>query len=250
VIQPDDAYDTPDFLARLRGGDEAAYRRLVRRYHASLIGIAQAVIGSRAQAEEVVQDSWIAVYRNIGRFEGRSSLAGWLFTIVRNRARTRIVSENRTVGLEGLSSGGPSVGPENFRADGHWTELPALWDELDPERQVGGRQLWEIVHEVIQLLPDAQKAAIVMRDIEGQSGEDVCALLGVSAENQRVLLHRARGKVRAAIDAAMAQGQPRGANVVIRAAKAARDGMARLGLALARWARRVQPPRKFCAAAL
>ena len=233
--QPDDMFDSPEFLARLRGGEEGAYRRLVRRYHASLVGIAQGVIGSRAQAEEVVQDSWIAVYRSIARFEGRSSLAGWLFTIVRNRARTRIVSENRTVGLDGLSSGGPSVGPENFRADGHWTELPALWDELDPERVIGGRQLWEIVHEVIQSLPDAQKATIVMREIEGQSGDEVCVLLGVSAENQRVLLHRARGKVRAAIDVALGTHQPSRANVVKHAGKIVRDGIVRFSLTFARF---------------
>lgn len=233
--QPDDTFDTPEFLARLRGGEEGAYRRLVRRYHASLVGVAQGVIGSRAQAEEVVQDSWIAVYRNIARFEGRSSLAGWLFAIVRNRARTRIVAENRTVGLDGLSSGERAVGAENFRADGHWTELPALWDELNPERVIGGRQLWEIVHEVIQALPDAQKATIVMRDIEGQSGEDVCALLGVSAENQRVLLHRARGRVRAAIDATMAMGLPRKASVVERVGKIARDGIVRFSLTFARF---------------
>jgi RNA polymerase sigma-70 factor, ECF subfamily len=241
VKQADDAFDSPEFLARLRGGEEGAYRRLVRRYHASLIGAAQGVLGSRAQAEEVVQDSWVAVYRNIARFEGRSTLAGWLFTIVRNRARTRIVAERRTVGLDGLSSRESAVGGEHFRADGHWTELPALWDELDPERVIGGRQLWEIVHEVIQALPDAQKATVVMRDIEGQSSEEVCALLGVSAENQRVLLHRARGRVRTAIEAAMAAGQARKPGVAARAAKAGRDGMARLAQALPRLAMPFKP---------
>jgi RNA polymerase sigma-70 factor (ECF subfamily) len=200
----DSDFDTPEFLARLRGGDEAAYRRLIRRYHGALVGIAQGVIGSRAQAEEVVQDTWLAVFRNIARFEGRSSLAGWLFTIARNRARTRIASEGRTVGLPSPDgSAERAVDLSNFTPDGHWIELPALWDELDPERLIGGRQLWEIVQAAIETLPAAQKAAILLRDIEGQSSEEVCTLLGVSAENQRVLLHRARGKVRAAIDVAV-----------------------------------------------
>ena len=205
--QQDALFDTPEFLTRLRAGDEAAYRRLVRRYHGAMVGLAQGVIGSRAQAEEVVQDTWFAVFRNVSTFEGRSSLAGWLFTIVRNRARTRITAEGRTVGLPEMEGGGRAVGLENFHADGHWAELPALWDEINPERIIGGRQMWEIVHETIQTLPAAQQAAIMLRDIEGQSSEAVCDLLGVSAENQRVLLHRARGRVRAAIDAAMGTPQ-------------------------------------------
>ncbi len=196
-------FDTPEFLARLRQGDDAAYRRLIRRYHATLVGVAQGVIGSQAQAEEVVQDTWLAVFRNINRFEGRSSLAGWLFTIARNRARTRIAAEGRTVALPGLDGVERAVDASEFGTDGHWIELPALWDVLDPERVIGGRQLWELVQAAIETLPAAQKATILLRDIEDRPSEEVCALLGVSAENQRVLLHRARGKVRAAIDVAM-----------------------------------------------
>ena len=205
--QQDALFDTPEFLARLRAGDEAAYRRLVRRYHGALVGLAQGVIGSRAQAEEVVQDTWLAVFRHVAKFEGRSSLAGWLFTIVRNRARSRITTEGRTVALPALEPGERAVGLENFNSAGHWTELPALWDEINPERIIGGRQIWEIVHETIQSLPAAQQATILLRDIEGQSSEAVCDLLGVSMENQRVLLHRARGRVRAAIDAVMGTPQ-------------------------------------------
>ena len=243
----DSQFDTPEFLARLRAGEDGAYRLLVRRYHASLVGLAQGVIGSRAQAEEVVQDSWVAVFRSIDRFEGRSSLAGWLFTIVRNRARTRIACEGRTVGLPGQGGELRAVGLENFKPDGHWTELPALWDELDPERVIGGRQLWDIVQETIEALPDAQKACIVMRDIEGQSSEEVCALLCVSAENQRVLLHRARGRVRAAIDATMGMAQGRRSPSVVARAKAAVRVvvMRMLGGICA-----VYAPRKFAATAL
>lgn len=141
----DSAFDSPEFIESLRRGEEGAYRRLVRRYHGVLVGVASGVIGSRAQAEEVVQDSWIAVYNNIKGFEGRSSLASWLYTIVLNRARTRIVREARTVGLPAILDG--SQGEERavpataFRAEGHWEEAPRLWDVLDPERVVSGRQL-------------------------------------------------------------------------------------------------------------
>ena len=101
----DTEFDQPDFLAQLRAGDQGAYRRLIRRFHGSLVGTASAIIGSRAQAEEVVQDAWLAVFAGIGRFEGRSSLASWLFAIVMNRARTRVGRESRLVALPALDSG-------------------------------------------------------------------------------------------------------------------------------------------------
>ncbi len=196
----DAVFDTPEFLALLCTGDQAAYRRLIRRYHHSLVGVAQGIIGSRAQAEEVVQDSWLAVFRGITRFEGRSGLAGWIFTIVMNRARTRITIEGRTIGLPGLDGVERAVEAGAFTADGHWQEIPALWDVLDPERLIAGRQLWQHVQSAIDALPAAQKAAIILRDLENRSSQEACALLGVSPENQRVLLHRARARVRASID--------------------------------------------------
>ena len=97
-------FDTPEFLAQLRGGEERAFRKLMRRFHGSLVGVASSIIGSRAQGEEVVQDAWLAVFTNIARFEGRSSLASWLFTIVLNRARSRISRESRMVGLPSVES--------------------------------------------------------------------------------------------------------------------------------------------------
>jgi len=197
-------FDDPGFLARLRAGDQRAFDRLVRRYHATLTGVATTVIGSRAQAEEVVQDTWIAVLNGIGNFEGRSSLSTWLFSIVMNRARTRVSRETRTVGLpavlDGSQPGERAVPASEFRTDGHWVEAPVLWDVLDPERVIAGRQLWQHVLDVIETLPAGQKTILVMRDMEGQSAEDACELLGISPENQRVMLHRARGRVRKAID--------------------------------------------------
>jgi RNA polymerase sigma-70 factor, ECF subfamily len=202
-------FDDPAFLARLRSGDDTAFRLLVQRFHGALVGTANAIIGSRAQAEEVVQDTWLAVLANIGAFEGRSSLATWLFTIAANRARTRAKREGRLVGLAPPSPDGEerAVELQNFRADGHWVVMPRLWHDLDPEREVGGRQLWHHVEAVIEQLPPNQKAVLILRDIEGRSAEEACALLDVSAENQRVLLHRARGRVRRRIDALLAEGE-------------------------------------------
>jgi RNA polymerase sigma-70 factor, ECF subfamily len=243
----DQAFDSADFLERLRRGEDSAYRRLVRRFHAPLVGVASAIIGSRAQAEEVVQDSWIAVYNNIARFEGRSSLASWIYTIVLNRARTRIGQEGRMVGLPGVLDG--SQGEERaipasaFRDDGHWAEAPRLWDVLDPERVVAGRQLWLHVQDAIEALPAGQKAVIILRDMEDRTGEEICALLGITPENQRVLLHRGRARIRAAIDRITAPTAPRAAaeqpaaasrRVGPRAVK--RSAMARLGLAWLRLA--------------
>jgi RNA polymerase sigma-70 factor (ECF subfamily) len=199
----DHDFDRPEFIALLRQGDAAAYRRLIRRFHGSLVGVANGIIGSRAQAEEVVQDAWLAVLAGVGGFEGRSSLASWLFAIVLNRARTRASREGRTVALPMLEGGEGqerAVPIERFKPDGHWAEPPRLWDELDPERQVAGRQLWQHVQEAVERLPAGQKAVIILRDMEARSAEEACALLGISAENQRVLLHRARGRVRRAIE--------------------------------------------------
>lgn len=197
-------FDSPEFLASLRAGEERAYRRLMRRFHGSLVGVASGIIGSRAQAEEIVQDAWLAVFTNIARFEGRSSLASWLFTIVLNRARSRISRESRMVALpavlDGAQADDPAVPRNQFRADGHWVDPPKLWDELDPERQIGGRQLWDHVRDVIETLPAGQKAVIILRDIEDRTAEEACALLEISPENQRVLLHRARHRIRSAID--------------------------------------------------
>jgi len=197
-------FDDPAFLERLRQGESTAYRQLIRRLHGSLVGMAASIIGSRAQGEEIVQDAWLAVFSGISRFEGRSSLTTWVFSIVMNRARTRAGREGRLVGLPALLDGtNPderAVPLSAFKPDGHWVEAPRLWDEIDPERIIGGRQLWDHVQEVIERLPAGQKAVIILRDMEGCTAEEACELLGISSENQRVLLHRARGRIRQAID--------------------------------------------------
>ena len=231
-------FDDPAFLARLRNGDQGAYRSLIRRFHGSLVGVASSIIGSRAQAEEVVQDTWLAVFSNIGRFEGRSSLSTWLFSIVLNRARTRISREGRTVALpailDGSQPGERAVDAAAFKADGQWIAAPRLWDEIDPERIVGGRQLCQHVQEAIEKLPTGQRAVIILRDMEGKESEEICALLAITPENQRVLLHRARARIRAAVDALVGDAVPKGAAGSARRAAGKPSGLARLGLALAR----------------
>ena len=225
-------FDDPAFLTRLRQGDPLAYQRLIRRFHGSLVGVAAGIIGSQAQAEEVVQDAWMAVHAGIGRFEGRSSLITWLFSIVLNRARTRASREARLVGLPDMADGGElgerAVPLSAFHPDGHWVEAPRLWDEVSPERIVGGRQLWDHVQEAIEHLPAAQRAVLILRDIEERAAEEACVLLNISAENQRVLLHRARGRIRATVDtligaapAAAARAAParRGSGATERAAR-------------------------------
>jgi len=207
-------FDDPEFLARLRAGDSRAYDRLVRRYHGTLVGVATGVLGSRAQAEEVVQDTWLAVLGAIGRFEGRSSLITWLFSIVMNRARTRLAREGRMVALpaalEGARGEERAVPLSAFQPNGHWVDAPRLWDELDPERVYGGRQLWEHVLAGIETLPAGQKSVLVLRDMEGVSAEEACELLQITPENQRVLLHRARGRIRKLIDEVTAPPRRRG----------------------------------------
>jgi RNA polymerase sigma-70 factor, ECF subfamily len=247
----DAEFETPEFLSLLRQGDERAFRSLIRRFHGSLVGVASSVIGSRAQAEEVVQDAWLAVFSGVGRFEGRSTLASWVFTIVLNRARTRATREGRLVALPAILDGSQgqerAVDHSQFKPDGHWQDAPRLWEELDPERVIGGRQLWAHVQDVIEKLPAGQRAVIILRDMEGATAEEACALLQISSENQRVLLHRARGRVRKFIDTVTGDAAP-SATPVVRVATAGHpaSGLPRLAVWLG-WL--AYPPRKSLAAA-
>jgi len=198
-------FDHPAFLERLRRGEPTAYRLLIHRLHGALVGVASSIIGSRAQAEEVVQDTWLVVFSTIGRFEGRSCLTTWLFSIVLNRARTRIRREGRTVALPAVLDGGHpgerAVDAAAFGPDGPWGEAPPLWDELNPERIVGSRQRWEQVQNAIEELPSSQRAVIIMHGREGREPREICERLSLSPESQRVLLHRARARIRRKVDA-------------------------------------------------
>jgi RNA polymerase sigma-70 factor, ECF subfamily len=190
----------------LRAGDEAAFVELMRRYGASMLRIAQMYVRSRAVAEEVVQEAWLAVFKGIGRFEGRSSLKTWLFRILTNTAKTRAIREGRSIpfsALAGDEEDGPSVDPERFmgpneRFPGHWSAPPSSWGE--PEERLGTAETLDVIRAAIDELPPTQALVITMRDIEGLSSEEVCNALDITETNQRVLLHRARSKVRRALE--------------------------------------------------
>jgi len=192
----------------LRAGDEAAFRDLVNRHHASLIRVALMYVRTRAVAEEVVQDTWIGVLRSLPRFEGRSSLRTWIFRILANQALTRARREARSVpfsSLAGPDDDAPAVDPDRFLSSdhpaypGHWASPPQSWDTM-PEERLLAHEVRERVLEAIESLPPAQRSVISLRDVEGWSSEEVCDLLELSEGNQRVLLHRARSKVREALE--------------------------------------------------
>jgi len=194
-------------VSALQAGDEAAFERLVDRYHASLLRVARLYVSSHAVAEEVAQETWLGVVNGIQRFEGRSSLKTWLFRILSNIAKTRGVREGRSVPFSALSpeDEGESVDPDRFRsadserAPRHWAIPPAIWSTEPDERLLAG-ETRELILRTIDTLPPNQRAAIVLRDIEGFSSEEVRNELGVGETNQRVLLHRARSKVRQALE--------------------------------------------------
>jgi RNA polymerase sigma-70 factor (ECF subfamily) len=191
-------------VPRLRDGDEAAFTTLVSRYHTSLVRLALAFVSSRAVAEEVVQETWIAVLEGIGRFEERSSLRTWIYRIVTNRARTRGVRESRTVPFSSLAGDGdpePAVDPARFTPAGSWAAPPRRWDEETPEVLLSRAETRTLIDRAIEGLPPMQRAVVTLRDVSGCSAEEVCNILDVSETNQRVLLHRARSELRAALEA-------------------------------------------------
>jgi RNA polymerase sigma-70 factor (ECF subfamily) len=195
--------DDRSLVAALRAGDEAAFLALVERWHASMVRVARGYVPSRAVAEDVVQETWLAVVRGIDRFEERSSLKTWVFRILVNRAKTRGERERRTVPFSSLaareaSDGEASVDPERFGAGGMWTAPPARL----PEDRLADRETVAEIQAAIDALPDAQRTVITLRDVEGWEAAEVAELLGISDGNQRVLLHRARSKVRAAVEVA------------------------------------------------
>jgi RNA polymerase sigma-70 factor (ECF subfamily) len=165
---------------------------LVDRYHRSLVRLARGYVSSQAVAEDVAQEAWVGVLRGIDRFEGRSSLRTWIYRIVANIARTRAVKEARSAPFSSFGDE-PSVDPERF-IDGHWAKPPEPWRAvLDSEARA-------LVDRAIAALPDRQRQVIELRDVEGLSAEEVRNVLELSETNQRVLLHRARSKVRAALE--------------------------------------------------
>jgi RNA polymerase sigma-70 factor (ECF subfamily) len=193
-------------LEALRAGDEAAFAQLVREYQPSLVRVARIYVSSQAAAEEVAAETWLGVLKGLDRFEGRSSLRTWIFRILTNIAKTRAQRDGRTLPFSALQDPGrvPEAAldadrfldPEHPRWPGHWAVRPEPW----PEDALVAAETQALVAEAIEALPPAQRAVISLRDVEGWSSDEVRNALELSETNQRVLLHRARSKVRRALE--------------------------------------------------
>lgn len=199
-------------LNLLRQRDELAFTNLVEQYHASLVRLAHLFVRDGTVAEEVAQETWQAVLQGLDRFEARSSLKTWIFTILTNKAKTRGQREKRTLSFTDLeqelhASGQPTVDPERFNASlaqgdvNHWVwaTRPASWAGL-PEESLVSQETMEIIRQIVDTLPENQRIVITLRDIQELSTDEVCNVLGISETNQRVLLHRARARVRQALE--------------------------------------------------
>jgi RNA polymerase sigma-70 factor (ECF subfamily) len=188
-----------EVVAALKRGDQAVFAELVDAYSPGLLRMARMYVRDRAVAEEVVQETWIAVLRGIDRFEGRSSLKTWIFRILINTAKTRGQRESRSIPFSAAAGGDePSVDPDRFLEGGGWRSGPGEWPT--PEEELLQGETHEEILRAIEALPEQQRAVITLRDVEGLPTEEVSELLGITDGNQRVLLHRARSKVRAAIE--------------------------------------------------
>ncbi len=195
-----------ELLRALRAGDETAFVELVERYSGSLLRVATTIVGSRAVAEEVVQETWLGVLRGLDRFEGRASLKTWLFRILTNSAKTRAMRERRSVPFSSLVRAETEYDERTVDADrflpadherwpGHWAVPPRA-----PEASLLGAETQRVIRQAIDELPEAQRTVITLRDVGGWDAEEVCEVLELTDGNQRVLLHRARSRVRAALE--------------------------------------------------
>ena len=203
--QLEDSVQETQLLEALRAGDENAFAAVVDKYSGSLVRLAMTFVPSRAVAEEVVQETWLGVFEGLSRFEGRSSFKTWLFRILTNRAKTRGQRESRyesfsSKGGSGDDSHEPAVDPDRFVKSGvgadHWVTAPDSWDAKTPERILLSKEGRKKIDEAIEMLPEMQRQVMTLRDIEGLSSKEICNILELSETNQRVLLHRARSRVR------------------------------------------------------
>jgi RNA polymerase sigma-70 factor, ECF subfamily len=200
-----DFSDDAVLVKALSARDPNAFAYLLDRYHSTLVHLAQQYVPSRAVAEEVVQETWLAVIEGIDRFEQRSSLKTWLFRILVNIARSHGVKENRSIpfATAAVLDDEPAVDPRRFRrftlkGRGQWKLPPQPW--TDPEQQAIDAETLTVIHASVERLPPAQREVLTMRDLVGWSAAEVCDALEISEANQRVLLHRARSKVRGALE--------------------------------------------------
>jgi RNA polymerase sigma-70 factor, ECF subfamily len=203
---PDDAV----IVAGLRARDESVFTALVDAWSPGMLRAARAFVADDHSAQDVVQETWMGVLRGADGFRGDSSVRTWAYRILINRAKTRGVRDARTVpaGLPGVETG-PTVSPDRFRAPGeewagHWRDLPAAWPT--PEDGVLTGETRDRLAAALARLPDRQRAVVTLRDVDGYGSDEVCALLDISAANQRVLLHRGRAALRAAVEDYLSEG--------------------------------------------
>ncbi|UTA47703.1 sigma-70 family RNA polymerase sigma factor [Simiduia sp. 21SJ11W-1] len=198
--------EEPD-LAVLRAQDHRAFTQLVQQYHEQLLVVARAIVRP-AQAEEVVQEAWVSIFRALPKFEGRSTLKTWMYTIVSNAAKGKLRKENREITLNDAERVlGNYLSEERFKSDGHWAAGPANWHMESPDRILEEAQLKQCLEKNLAQLPDAQRAVFLLRDVEQQSLDHICNMLEISNSNARVLLHRARVSLLSVVDHYQETGQ-------------------------------------------
>ncbi len=190
-----------ELLLRLRDGDEAAFEVLVTRYHQPLLRLARSMVASPAVAEEAVQDTWMGVVRGIERFEGRSSLKTWLFRILGNRARSAGSHEPATVPIEALHA----VDPTRFDAGGAWADPLEPWTDAS-DRRLDASTWSPVLKAALDDLPPRQRQVVLLRDVEGLDHDEACDILGITAGNQRILLHRGRSRLRELLEPSIGKG--------------------------------------------
>ena len=195
-----------DLVARLRGGDEDAFDELIGRYHGTMLAVARSYVRTTAVAEEVVQEAWLGVIKGLDRFEARASLKTWILRILVNTAMARGGREARSTPFSSLGEEErqAAVDPDRFRAAdtafaGHWNAYPGDWNQV-PEEVLLGRETLDVAKRAIGELTEPQRSVITMRDVAGLPSDEVCEALDLTPEYQRVLLHRARSRVRAELE--------------------------------------------------
>ncbi|ROM78373.1 RNA polymerase subunit sigma-24 [Pseudomonas brassicacearum] len=186
-------------LQRLLAGEQQAYKELVSTYQGPMRAVAYAIVGSR-HVDEVVQDAWLSVVRNLNGFQGRSSLKTWLLTITANAAKGRYKQNRREVLLDDLPSPHGTVGDDRFAADGHWLLAPFAWHQDTPEALLTMSELRDCLEHTLLSLSELQGSVLILRERQGLEPEEICNLLDISLSNVRVLLHRARLKVFATVE--------------------------------------------------
>lgn len=205
--------DESPIIARLRKGDEGAFNELVAQYHGALIRMAMRYVAERDVAEEVVQDTWIAVIDGISRFEGRASLSTWMYSILIHKAKDRGVRESKHINFSDLSSyddegGDEAVDPSRFHRSGElagqWALPPQPWDEQTPERLLSSKQAFAAATKAVDELPRGLREVLLLKDVEGFESNEICERLQITETNLYVRLHRARERVRQAVETALA----------------------------------------------